>query len=566
MQIDYKRDLNHTYVILQEEKEPDTASYQIRMLLTNTIPGLLDCKIGKLDDKTLFYYEITSRQSLQSVFEQRSIGASVLQKLFGQLLELLEELGQYLLTPDGLVLQPELIFSDAVLEEFDFCYLPGNQGHTRCFQDQVRGLMEYFLPKLDHQEQEAVVLGYGLYREIASDIFSIEAIQMLLYQNGKEQSVDGQEKQKQYRTGMEERKSRTQDQTQSRTESRIQTQNRIQKEQEEKKREGQKRERQKRERQKLERQSQERQSQERQGREWEKPEWKKSEWQDQEWQEQDWKEQTLEEEGITTDAAFFAEPEPKSGSSRWKNLAEAVICIGFLGGVLVLRWTQAEVIWYLILAGLAGGIECGCLLAEKLGKKREKQQFPEAETRDMKENMYTREQEEWQINQLSDQQKRQADEMWKSKERQNAEVWREENPGGELREESQGESQEDLFEKTELLVSPANEDKSCLVPVEPVDLPFIVLERGSTLIGKLSAAADVILPYRTVSRLHAKIVSTEEGDYLIDLNSRNGTYVNGVPLTGEIKKQLEDGDDISFAGKKYRYKRGRKNKTLDAEV
>jgi len=24
MQIDYKRDLNHTYVILQEEKEPDT--------------------------------------------------------------------------------------------------------------------------------------------------------------------------------------------------------------------------------------------------------------------------------------------------------------------------------------------------------------------------------------------------------------------------------------------------------------------------------------------------------------------------------------------------------------
>ena len=51
MQIDYKRDLNHTYVILQEEKEPDTASYQIRMLLTNAIPGLLDCKIRKMDVK-----------------------------------------------------------------------------------------------------------------------------------------------------------------------------------------------------------------------------------------------------------------------------------------------------------------------------------------------------------------------------------------------------------------------------------------------------------------------------------------------------------------------------------
>jgi len=47
-------------------------------------------------------------------------------------------------------------------------------------------------------------------------------------------------------------------------------------------------------------------------------------------------------------------------------------------------------------------------------------------------------------------------------------------------------------------------------------------------------------------------LSTEEGDYLLDLNSRNGTTVNGVPLMGETKKKLEDGDDISFAGKKYR--------------
>ena len=162
MQIDYKRDLNHTYVILQEEKEPDTASYQIRMLLTNTIPGLLDCKIGKMDDKTLFYYEVTSKQSLQSVFEQRSIGAEALRKLFEQLLDLLEELGQYLLAPDGLVLQPELVFADANLENFSFCYLPGKQGHTGCFQKQIRELMEY-LPNVE--SVSVVPVGLSRYRE-----------------------------------------------------------------------------------------------------------------------------------------------------------------------------------------------------------------------------------------------------------------------------------------------------------------------------------------------------------------------------------------------------------------
>ena len=46
--------------------------------------------------------------------------------------------------------------------------------------------MEYLLPKLDHQEQDAVVLGYGLYREISAEIFSVEMIQALLYQTGKE--------------------------------------------------------------------------------------------------------------------------------------------------------------------------------------------------------------------------------------------------------------------------------------------------------------------------------------------------------------------------------------------
>ena len=120
------------------------------------------------------------------MFEQRSIGAEALRKLFEQLLDLLEELGQYLLAPDGLVLQPELVFADANLENFSFCYLPGKQGHTGCFQKQIRELMEYLLPKLDHQEQDAVVLGYGLYREISAEIFSVEMIQALLYQTGKE--------------------------------------------------------------------------------------------------------------------------------------------------------------------------------------------------------------------------------------------------------------------------------------------------------------------------------------------------------------------------------------------
>ena len=466
MQIDYKRDLNHTYVILQEEKEPDTASYQIRMLLTNAIPGLLDCKIGKMDDKTLFYYEVTSRQSLQSVFEQRSIGAEVLRKLFEQLLDLLEELGQYLLVPDGLVLQPELVFADANLENFSFCYLPGKQGHTGCFQKQIRELMEYLLPKLDHQEQDAVVLGYGLYREISAEIFSVETIQALLYQTGKEKKE----------TTEQEGKERSREENPP-----VQMEEML----------------------------------------WE------------------------EREAEAAAENFFVEAEEEKDEGSWKNIVEAVICIGFLGGVLALRWTQAETIWYLVLGGAAAVVGIVSLALELFSeyqnrkglKQKDGTWNPQSDT----------EQQGWRRDSPVEKEK-----TWEKNEEQ-------ENRKMHSLMELEGQ-EEDLFGKTELLTSPEDEGRAYLIPIDPIDLPLIPIERGSTLIGKLSAAADVILPYRTVSRLHAKLVSTEEGDYLLDLNSRNGTTVNGVPLMGETKRKLEDGDDISFAGKKYRYKAGEKNR------
>ena len=37
MKAEYKRDINGNYLVLYENEEPDTSSYQIRMLVGNTI-------------------------------------------------------------------------------------------------------------------------------------------------------------------------------------------------------------------------------------------------------------------------------------------------------------------------------------------------------------------------------------------------------------------------------------------------------------------------------------------------------------------------------------------------
>ena len=82
MRAEYKRDVSRNYLILHGENPVDTASYQVRMLTGNAVPSILKCRIQGLDGRFLFYYDITSRQSLASFYEQKKLKASDLRIIF----------------------------------------------------------------------------------------------------------------------------------------------------------------------------------------------------------------------------------------------------------------------------------------------------------------------------------------------------------------------------------------------------------------------------------------------------------------------------------------------------
>lgn len=54
-----------------------------------------------------------------------------------------------------------------------------------------------------------------------------------------------------------------------------------------------------------------------------------------------------------------------------------------------------------------------------------------------------------------------------------------------------------------------------------------------------------------ISRLHARITQETDGYYIEDLNSKNGTRVNGVLLNYQERVLLSPGMEIAFAGEKY---------------
>ena len=92
MYAEYKRDVSHNYLILREEEKVNTASYQVRMLTGNVIPSILRCRLQGLDGNLLFYYDVTSRQSLASFYEQRKFHRKYLNMLFCVFIRVLEEL------------------------------------------------------------------------------------------------------------------------------------------------------------------------------------------------------------------------------------------------------------------------------------------------------------------------------------------------------------------------------------------------------------------------------------------------------------------------------------------
>lgn len=87
------------------------------------------------------------------------------------------------------------------------------------------------------------------------------------------------------------------------------------------------------------------------------------------------------------------------------------------------------------------------------------------------------------------------------------------------------------------------------------DYPLLVAQEGplkgqrwkltQTIVLGREPSCDVVVADRQISRFHARITPTAEGIILEDLGSKNGTHLNGVPLTAPVV--LQDGDLVSVA-------------------
>ena len=77
----------------------------------------------------------------------------------------------------------------------------------------------------------------------------------------------------------------------------------------------------------------------------------------------------------------------------------------------------------------------------------------------------------------------------------------------------------------------------------------ITIDKDVTVVGRQAEHCDIVLDRKSVSKIHCIIARTDGLLFVRDLDSTNGTKVNGQRI---IRGALLPGDQLAFAGEKFR--------------
>ena len=454
MRAEYKRDMNHNYLILYGEDEINTDSYQVRMLVGNVIPSLLKCRIQGMDGRFLVYFDITSKQALSVLYEEKKMGVEDLRLIFGGFVKAMEDAAEYLMNPGQFIISPEYIYTDIEKQEIYFCMMPGYEKDNK---EQFQFLTEYILPKIDHQDQDAVILGYGVYKRAMEDSFHLEHIKEELYKTQGQQGTTTT-KAEQMKTESEQR--------------------------------------------------------------------------------QESEDFNPEEEGFWENEEINQEFVRDGEKSKRLSLPQKTGVI-VLAAILLCGIAATTLMGYLpyletgtILGIIIVLVACVMLFVyvSKIKKKPGALRQGREEERDKPKGITGKVPTD-----QTDQSQNTIQSVVKST---NKPVVKSSQLHAD-------------YGETVVLSAGAVSGPASLVSKEPGELATIYINEDLTVIGKLETACDAVISLPTVSRIHAKIKKKEDAYYLTDMNSRNGTAVNGRLLLPDEEYQLEPEDEVDFAQARY---------------
>ncbi len=179
MKISYETMGSSSFVSVTCPTELDLVHYQLEMLLSNKIKNLLAVSKQFVDGEIVIYYNITSLLPLSQVLEKRKIKRNELHNLIEGIVQAVQDASAYRLPAQGILLNPEYIYVNPASCKPSFLYFPADQ---ECEWD-VKELVAHLIMH-DQIEMANDNLIQVLLQELNREPFSLESLEKSLKQQG----------------------------------------------------------------------------------------------------------------------------------------------------------------------------------------------------------------------------------------------------------------------------------------------------------------------------------------------------------------------------------------------
>lgn len=162
----YERNNGVNYAVIDTKEEWKCEDdYEVKMLMLNTPEYFLHITMNYIDKKNSIYYDISSKQQLSKLFEYGKVTMEDVKSLFDNISRMVRVVDEYMLNLDRVILNPQDIYVSLSDKKYSFMYSP--VAGEKDFYDKMRSLFEYILERFDHSvKKSSLVKFYEIYQRI----------------------------------------------------------------------------------------------------------------------------------------------------------------------------------------------------------------------------------------------------------------------------------------------------------------------------------------------------------------------------------------------------------------
>ena len=143
--------------ILSDDRE----TFADEMFSYQDIQGFLPLEIRRINGKKEAFYDITGKIPLRIYLKEQKFTLSVIRDIFRQILDLEEELEEYLLEGCGLLVHPDYLYVEKGTQRVWGIY---NGGHTDGDIAAFGTLLEFVMEYMNQKDRELVFFIYGMHK------------------------------------------------------------------------------------------------------------------------------------------------------------------------------------------------------------------------------------------------------------------------------------------------------------------------------------------------------------------------------------------------------------------